>query len=118
VEIYAPLAPNHQSPRDGVRWQRVGGDHSRGVVRAARVPACGGHRRAHRHPAQHDELRTADHRGLHGATVTPPDGDDWTKLVATLQRGRPAPVRVGAPLLGEGQFVGELDGEFAVLPTR
>jgi thioesterase domain-containing protein len=50
------------------------------------------------------------------ATAAPPVGEAWDKLVATVERGRPARVNVGARLHSEGQLVGELDGEFAVLP--
>jgi hypothetical protein len=46
----------------------------------------------------------------------PPAGDDWHKLVATLERGRPARVQLGARLRCDGQAVGILEGEFAVLP--
>jgi hypothetical protein len=50
------------------------------------------------------------------ATAAAPAGEAWTKLVTTVERGRPARVNVGARLHCEGQLVGELDGEFAVLP--
>jgi hypothetical protein len=43
-------------------------------------------------------------------------GEAWDKLVATVERGRPARVNVHAQLHCERQIVGELEGEFAVLP--
>ena len=49
-------------------------------------------------------------------TAGPPVGGAWDKVVATVERGRPARVNVHAQLHCEGQPVGELDGEFAVLP--
>jgi thioesterase domain-containing protein len=51
------------------------------------------------------------------ASALPPTGDDWHKLVATLERGRPARVQLGARLECDGQAVGTLEGEFAVLPA-
>jgi thioesterase domain-containing protein len=50
------------------------------------------------------------------ATAAPPEAEAWEKFAATLERGRTARVTVGARLHCEGQLVGELDGEFAVLP--
>jgi thioesterase domain-containing protein len=53
-----------------------------------------------------------------GFTVTalPPGGNDWNRLVATLRRGRTARVELSATLDCNGEAVGRLDGEFAVLP--
>jgi thioesterase domain-containing protein len=50
------------------------------------------------------------------ATATAPDIDDWTRLLQTLQRGRMGRIAVRSVLTCDGDRVGELEGEFAVLP--
>jgi thioesterase domain-containing protein len=50
------------------------------------------------------------------ATAAAPAGPAWDRLAATVARGRPARASVRAQLHCEGQLVGELEGEFAVLP--
>ena len=50
------------------------------------------------------------------ATASPPPGAEWAKLLATLRRGRMARITVRAVLECRGERVGELVGEFAVLP--
>lgn len=115
VELYAPLAPNINH-RDTV----FGGSASAVAILAAwsalhvRMRAAGFDVRLviRRNTMSYERPITAGFT----ATAAPPTGDAWKKLVATVERGRPARVNVGARLYCEGQLVGELDGEFAVLP--
>jgi thioesterase domain-containing protein len=115
VEIHAPLAPNINH-RDTV----FGGSASAVAIVAAwsalhvRMRAAGLDVRLviRRNTMSYERPIAAGFT----ATAAPPAGDAWDKLVATVERGRPARVNVGAQLYCEGQFVGELDGEFAVLP--
>lgn len=51
------------------------------------------------------------------ATASPPAAADWERLVATLQRGRMGRIVVRSVLDCEGARVGELEGEFAVIPV-
>jgi thioesterase domain-containing protein len=51
------------------------------------------------------------------ATGSPPAAADWEKLLATLRRGRMGRIVVRSVLECAGQRVGELEGEFAVLPA-
>jgi len=115
VEIYAPLEPNINH-RDTV----FGGSASAVAIVAAwsalhvRLRAAGLDARLviRRNTMSYERPIASGFT----ATAAPPAGDAWEKLVATVERGRPARVIVGAQLLCEGQLVGELEGEFAVLP--
>ena len=115
VELYAPLAPNINH-RDTV----FGGSASAVAILAAwsallvRMRAEGLEARIviRRNTMSYERPITTGFT----ATAAPPVGDAWDKLVATVERGRPARVNVHAQLYCEGQVVGELDGEFAVLP--
>ena len=115
VRVYAPLAPNINH-RDTV----FGGSASAVAIVAAwsalhvRMRAAGLDVRLviRRNTMSYERPIAAGFT----ATAAPPVGETWDKLVATVERGRPARVNVGAQLHCEGQFVGELDGEFAVLP--
>jgi hypothetical protein len=51
------------------------------------------------------------------ATAQAPDAADWQKLLATLQRGRMGRIVVRSVLAADGERVGELEGEFAVIPS-
>lgn len=51
------------------------------------------------------------------ATARAPDAADWQKLLATLQRGRMGRIVVRSVLAAQGTRVGELKGEFAVIPA-
>lgn len=51
------------------------------------------------------------------ATAQAPDAADWQKLLSTLQRGRMGRIVVHSVLTAEGARVGELEGEFAVIPS-
>jgi thioesterase domain-containing protein len=51
------------------------------------------------------------------ASATAPDAADWARFRATLARNRTARIRVGAWIESGGRRAGELEGEFAVLPT-
>ncbi len=51
------------------------------------------------------------------ATARPPATADWQKLLATLRRGRMGRIVVRSVLECEGARVGELEGEFAVIPA-
>lgn len=115
VELYAPLAPNINH-RDTV----FGGSASAVAILAAwsalhvRMRAAGLDVRLviRRNTMSYERPITTGFT----ATAAPPAGEAWEKLVATAARGRPARVNVAAQLYCEGLLVGELDGEFAVLP--
>lgn len=115
VELFAPLAPNINH-RDTV----FGGSASAVAIAAAwsalhvRMRAAGLDVRLviRRNTMSYERPITAGFT----ATAAPPAGEAWQKLVATVARGRPARVSVGARLHCAGQLVGELAGEFAVLP--
>ena len=115
VEVYAPLAPNINH-RDTV----FGGSASAVAIVAAwsalhvRMRAAGLDVRLviRRNTMSYERPIATGFT----ATAAPPVGDAWDKLVATVERGRRARVNVHAQLHCEGHVVGELDGEFAVLP--
>jgi len=115
VEIYAPLEPNINH-RDTV----FGGSASAVAIVAAwsalhvRMRAAGLDARLviRRNTMSYERPIATGFT----ATAAPPTGEAWQRLVATVERGRPARVNVGARLYCEGVLVGELDGEFAVLP--
>ena len=115
VELYAPLAPNINH-RDTV----FGGSASAVAILAAwsalhvRMRAAGLDVRLviRRNTMSYERPITTGFT----ATAAPPTGEAWEKLVATAARSRPARVNVAAQLYCEGLLVGELDGEFAVLP--
>jgi thioesterase domain-containing protein len=115
VEVYAPLAPNINH-RDTV----FGGSASAVAIVAAwsalhvRMRAAGLDVRLviRRNTMSYERPIATGFT----AAAAPPAGDAWVKLVATVERGRPARVNVHAQLRCEGQVVGELEGEFAVLP--
>ena len=116
VELYAPLAPNINH-RDTV----FGGSASAVAILAAwsalhvRMRAEGLQVRIviRRNTMSYERPIT----GGFTAKAAAPDEAAWAKLVATLRRGRPARVRVRAALESGGEPVGELEGEFAVLPA-
>jgi len=51
------------------------------------------------------------------AAAVPPSPADWERLLGTLQRGRMGRIAVRTVLDCEGERVGELEGEFAVIPA-
>jgi thioesterase domain-containing protein len=51
------------------------------------------------------------------ATALPPSSADWARLLGTLQRGRMGRIAVRSVLDCAGERVGELEGEFAVIPA-
>ena len=113
VELYAPLEPNINH-RDTV----FGGSASAVAILAAwsalhvRMRAAGSRALViRRNTMSYERPITAGFT----ATAAPPAREAWQKLLATVERGRPARFNVGARLYCEGQLVGELDGEFAVL---
>lgn len=115
VELYAPLAPNINH-----RATVFGGSASAVAIAAAwsalhvRMRAAGIDARLviRRNTMSYERPITAGFT----ASAAPPAGEAWAKLVATAGRGRPARVNIVAHLHCEGQPVGELHGEFAVLP--
>lgn len=115
VTVYAPLAPNINH-RDTV----FGGSASAVAILAAwsllrvRLGAEGVEARIviRRNTMSYERPITAGFT----ATATAPDPAAWQKLVAILRRGRPARARVRARLECNGDSVGELEGEFALLP--
>ena len=50
------------------------------------------------------------------ATARAPDEQEWSRLLQTLQRGRMGRIAVRSVLTCAGERVGELEGEFAVIP--
>lgn len=115
VALYAPLAPNINH-RDTV----FGGSASAVAILAAwsvllvrmRAEGLDGRIVIRRSSMSYDRPITSGFT----ATATPPDDEKWARLAATLARGRVARTRVTASLQCDGSPVGELDGEFAVLP--
>jgi thioesterase domain-containing protein len=116
VELFAPLAPNINH-RDTV----FGGSASAVAILAAwsalhvRTRAAGLTVRIviRRNTMSYERPIT----GGFVARAAAPGDDAFAKLVATLQRGRPARVHVDSTLECDGETVGHLDGEFAVLPA-
>ncbi|MFO1407920.1 MAG: YiiD C-terminal domain-containing protein [Steroidobacteraceae bacterium] len=52
------------------------------------------------------------------ATALAPAADEWAKLKAALQRGRPGRLHASATLECRGAKAGTMDGEFVVLPPE
>jgi thioesterase domain-containing protein len=115
VELFAPLAPN-TNHRDTV----FGGSASAVAILAAwsalhvRMRSVGleGRIVIHSNTMQYERPIVAGFT----ARATPPSPADWEKLAATLQRGRMARARVAASLHCEGEHVGRLEAQFAVVP--
>ena len=55
--------------------------------------------------------------GAFEATAEAPDERAWSRLLQTLQRGRMGRIAVRSVLTCDGERVGELEGEFAVIPS-
>ena len=115
VTLHAPLAPNINH-RDTV----FGGSASAVAILAAwsallvrmRAEGVEGRIVIRRNSMSYDRPITAGFT----ATAAPPDVAAWARLTATLARGRVARVELSARLECQGTPVGQLDGEFAVLP--
>ena len=115
VELYAPLAPN-TNHRDTV----FGGSASALAILAAwsalhvRLRAAGlaGRIVIHSNSMAYERPIVAGFT----AVAAPPAGEVWSKLEATLGRGRMARARVSAQLDCQGDRVGRFEGQFAVLP--
>jgi thioesterase domain-containing protein len=115
IELYAPLAPN-TNHRDTV----FGGSASAVAILAAwsalhvRMRAEGLHGRIviHSNTMHYERPIVAGFT----ARAAPPPPADWGKLAATLRRGRMARARIAATLHCEGEQVGRLEAEFAVVP--
>lgn len=115
IELFAPLAPN-TNHRDTV----FGGSASAVAILAAwsalhvrmRAEGLEGRIVIHSNTMRYERPIVA------GFTVraSPPPPADWAKLAATLRRGRMARARVAATLHCEGEQVGRLEAEFAVVP--
>lgn len=54
--------------------------------------------------------------GAFVATAQAPDEQEWSRLLQTLQRGRMGRIAVRSVLTCGAERVGELEGEFAVIP--
>jgi thioesterase domain-containing protein len=54
--------------------------------------------------------------GTFAAAARAPDEQEWSRLLQTLQRGRMGRIAVRSVLTCGGERVGELEGEFAVIP--
>jgi thioesterase domain-containing protein len=115
AQLYAPLAPNINH-RDTV----FGGSASAVAILAAwslvRVrmleEGLAGRIVIRRNIMSYEHPIT----GAFTATAVAPDPQEWTRLRSALARGRPGRVHVAAQLECHGARVGELDGEFVVLP--
>lgn len=115
AQLYAPLAPNINH-RDTV----FGGSASAVAILAAwslvRVrmldEGLAGRIVIRRNTMSYEQPITDGFT----ATSTPPDPGEWARLRSALARGRPGRVRVAVQLECRGARVGELDGEFVVLP--
>jgi thioesterase domain-containing protein len=116
VIFYAPLAPNINH-RDTV----FGGSASAVAILAAwsvLYVRMGAEQRAGRIVIRRN--RMSYERPITGgftATSAPPEAAAWAKLVATLDKGRPARVHVTTTLECAGERVGVLEGEFVVMPV-
>lgn len=116
VELFAPLAPNINH-RDTV----FGGSASAVAILAAwcalyvrmRSEQRSGRIVIRRNKMSYERPITGDFT----AKAAPPQVAAWAKAVATLGKGRPARVHVTATLECQGEQVGVLEGEFAVLPV-
>jgi thioesterase domain-containing protein len=116
VVIFAPLAPNLNH-----RDTAFGGSVSAVAILAAwsvlyvRMQAEGlaGRIVIRRNTMSYDRPIAGDFT----ASATAPEATDWAKFRATLARNRTARIRVGAWIESAGERAGELEGEFAVLPT-
>jgi thioesterase domain-containing protein len=116
VELFAPLAPN-VNHRDTV----FGGSASAVAILAAwaalyvrmRAEMRAGRIVIRRNKMSYERPITGDFT----AQAAPPEAAAWAKMVATLGKGRPARVHVGATLECLGERVGVLEGEFVVMPV-
>ena len=115
VILYAPLAPNINH-RDTV----FGGSASAVAILAAwsvlyvRMQAAGlaGRIVIRRNTMSYERPISAGFT----ASATAPGDDAWARLATTIGRRRPGRIRVTSLLESEGREVGELNGEFVVLP--
>jgi thioesterase domain-containing protein len=115
VVLSAPLAPN-VNHRDTV----FGGSASALAILAAwsvlhvrmQAEGLGGGIVIRRNTMSYERPITGDFAAVSAA----PAAADLARLRAILARGRTARVHVRARLVCNGETVGELDGEFAVLP--
>ena len=115
VTLYAPLAPNINH-RDTV----FGGSASAVAILAAwsalyvrmKHGEYEGRIVIHRN-SMHYERPIVD--GF-TATARVPDGPPWDRLLAAMQRRRPGRIRVHSALECNGDSVGDMEGEFVVLP--
>jgi thioesterase domain-containing protein len=116
VELDAPLAPNIN--HSGTVF---GGSAAAVAVLAAwalvevRLAAAGVAGRIVIRRSEMDFLRPIG--GDFSATARAPDDADWARLRATLGRGRMGRIAVRAVLTCDAETVGELVGEFAVVPA-
>jgi thioesterase domain-containing protein len=116
VELAAPLAPN-TNHRDTV----FGGSASAVAILAAwsvlyvrlRAESRTGRIVIRRNTMSYERPITGDFI----ARATPPAAEAWAKAMTTLGKGRPARVHVRATLDCAGERVGELEGEFVVMPV-
>ncbi len=116
IELFAPLAPN-TNHRDTV----FGGSASAVAILAAwsalhvRMRAAGldGRIVIHSNTMHYERPIVAGFT----ARASSPSPADWDKLAATLTRGRMARARVAATLHCEGEQVGRLEAQFAVVPS-
>ena len=116
VVLQAPLAPNvnHSGTVFGGSAAAVAVLAAWTLVEA-RLQAAGqtGRIVIRRSAMDFEQPITADF----AATACAPDAAAWHKLLSTLRRGRMGRIVVRSVLDCAGARVGELEGEFAVIPT-
>ncbi len=116
IVVQAPLRPNvnHSGTVFGGSASAVAMLAAWSLVEA-RLLACGqpGRIVIRRSAMEFERPITGDFT----ATATAPDDGDWSRLLATLRRGRMGRIAVRAVLDCAGERVGELEGEFAVMPS-
>jgi thioesterase domain-containing protein len=116
VELEAPLAPNvnHSGTVFGGSASAVAVLAAWSLVEVRLLDAgVGGRIVIRRSEMDFQRPIVGDFR----ATAGSPGEAEWARLLATLARGRMGRIAVRATLDCDGEDVGELLGEFAVLPT-
>ncbi len=117
AQLYAPLAPNinHRDTVFGGSASAVAILAAWSVVRTRMVEEGLVGRIVIRRSSMSYERAIAD--GF-TATADAPGAREWARLRTAIARGRPGRVHVTARLECNGAAVGQLEGEFVVLPNE
>lgn len=115
LTLWAPLAPNINH-----RETVFGGSASAVAILSAwallyvRLKAAdvSGRIVIHANSMQYDQAMAGDFE----ASAQTPDAAEWQKLLAAMQRGRMARIRVHSVLSCAGRAAGKFEGTFVVLP--